>query len=341
MTRQKVAWARASLRYLAALAVIVGCCGLVVVCPKRLYLVDGARPGFVWQPLDPFDRRGPRDYFFRLQAFREGGRTIVIAPFYVYPGPFSFQGVGGISNLDLVDESTDAIACFELFEEGFFGDPLHTVDLCGRYTNGGYQAFNSENQDQRFYPAVYLLEFLVEYDGDDLGYWTRPVGAPTWDLVTSVPFAFDSRLIPSMGALNLHKKGVYDLRELTWTLTPPAAPTAEEASGWHIQEAYRFDFSALEKLEGDAPDFAGATADLGSARSELSLALDETPDFIDAKIGKQVVRYVTRADKRLERAQQEAIDEDADGAVSQLLKSLREQGNGFQGIFQLDFRELF
>jgi hypothetical protein len=329
------------LRHVAAAVALLGCCGFVVICVRPLYFRDGARAGFEYTLLDFSNRKGPRDYFFRLQGQREGGRTVAIAPFFIYPGPFSFEGTGGISDPDLVGESSDAVACFELFEEGFFGDQAHTVDFCGRYVQGGYQVFSSENQDQRFYPGVYVLQFLVAYDGSQLSYSTRPLGATSWDLVTSVPFTFDGRLIPSMGAIGFHKRGVYDLLELIWNATMPLDTTAEEGCGWHVQEAYRFDLSALEKLEGAAPDFAGATADLGLARSELGFALDQTPDFIDAKIGKQTVRYLTRADRRLEKAQEKASDQDANGAIIQLLKSLRDQGAAFQVIFVLDFRDEF
>ena len=331
----------ASLRNLATLAVLLCCCGWYVVCVTKLYYRNGARAVFAFRLVDPADRKGPRDYFFRLQGQREGGKTIAIAPFFVNQGGFFFEGTGGISDPGLVDESSDSIACFEIFEEGYYGDLAHSAAFCGRYVQGGYQAFSSENQDQRFYPAVYQLEFRVEYDDTNLSYHTRPVGAPTWDLVTSVPFSFDTRLIPSMGAFNFHKGGVYDLEELTWLTTPPTNPTPEESFGWHVQEAYRFDLAALEKLEGAAPDFAGATNDFGLARGQLALALAETPDFIDAKLGKQAVRYTIRGDKRLEKAQREAADWNATGAVTHLLKSMREQGIAFQRAFELDFREEF
>jgi hypothetical protein len=331
------------LRNLTTLGVLLACCGFFVVCPEELRYRDGAIAGFEFRLVDPADRRGPRDYFFRLRGQREGGTTIAIAPFFVYPGSFSFEGVGGISDPGLLAQSSDSIACFELFEDGFFGDLAHTVDFCGRYTAGGYQAFNSENQDQRFYPSVYQLEFRVEYDDAtaQISYLVRPVGAPTWDLVTTAPFDYTTRLIPSMGAVGLHKGGIYDLEELSWTTTPPAAWTAETGFGWHVQEAYRFDLGALEKLEGAAPDFPGASIDLGQARSHLSLALDLTDDFLDAKVGKQAFRYVVRADKRLEKAQRRATDGNADGAVSNLLKSLRDQGIAFQRTFALDFRDEF
>ena len=329
------------LRHLAALVALLGCSGFVVICVRPLYFRDGARAGFEYTLLVSGDRKSPRDYFFRLQGQREGGTTVAIAPFFIYPGPFSFEGLGGISDPALVGQSSDTVACFELFENGFFGDLAHTVDFCGRYSQGGYQVFNSENQDQRFYPGVYVLEFLIVYDGSELSYSTRPPGAPSWDLVTSVPFGFTNPLIPSMGGVGFHRRGVYDLLELSWTATMPLDTTPEQGCGWHVQEAYRFDLSALEKLEGAAPDFAGATADLGLARSELGLALDLAPDFLDAKIGKQTVRYLTSADRRLEKAEEKASRQDANGAVAQLLKSFRDQGAAIQVIFVLDFRDQF
>jgi hypothetical protein len=330
-----------SLRSLAAAAALLACCASSLACSVRLYLRDGARPRLEIRLLSPGDRKGPREYFVRLEGQREGGRTIAIAPFFVYPGPFSFQGVGGISDPDRIGASSDAIACFELFEDGFFGDTDRSVAFCGRYVQGGYQVFSSENQDQRFYPAVYQLEFRVEHDGANVSYYTRPIGAPSWDLVTSVPLSYETRLIPSMGGLGFHKGGVYDVEGLTWTTTAPVDPTPEESFGWHVMEAYRFDLAALENLEGAAPDFAAATNDLGLARSQLSLALAETPDFLDAKIGKQVARYTIRGDRRLEKAQREAGDGDVNGAVKQLLRAFRDQGTAFQGAYRLDFRGQF
>jgi hypothetical protein len=330
-----------SVRHAAAIALILASCGGAIGCARGLYHRDGARGFIAFVLVDPGDRKGPRDYFARLQAQREGGRTFGIAPFVIHPGAFSFQGVGGVSDPALIGPSTDGIACFELFGQNAFTDPLHTVDLCGRYTNGGYQAFNSENDDFRFYPAVYQLEFRVEYDGADLSYLTRPVGAPTWDLVTTFPFAGEDRVIPSVGIFNYHKGGVYDITAFDWTTTPPVDPTAEDRAGWHIQEAYRYDFAAWRKLEGTAPDFTGANADLGLARDQLALALTQLPDYLDAKIGKQTARYVIRADKRLEKAQREAFDEDAGGALKQLLRSVADQGFAAQRTYQLDFRSDF
>jgi hypothetical protein len=332
---------RTWLRYATTLAVLVASCGFLTVCPKGLVFRGGARPGFEWRPVNPLDPRGPRDYFFRLQGQREGGSTIAIAPFFIYPGAFSFEGTGGISDLELVVESSDASACFELFEDGFFGDLDHSVSFCGRYVQGGYQTFNSENSDQRFYPGVYLLDFKIDYDGLNLSYSTRPTGASTYDLVTSVPFDWDGVLIPSIGGIGFHKKGVYDLLELTWTTTTPTDTTFEQGCGWHIQEAYRYDFAALEKLEGAAPDFAGAATDLGLARGELGSAIGLATDILNAKIRKQALRYLARADTRLEKAEGEAADQDADGAVNQLLKSVRDQGTAYQRVFELDFRKEF
>lgn len=329
------------LRNLATLGVLLACCGFYVVCPPELRYRDGAVPGFEFRLVDPSDRRGPRDYFFRLRGQREGGTTVAIAPFFVYPGDFSFEGVGGISDLDLLEESSDAFACFELFEDGHFGDQAHTVDFCGRYTAGGYQAFNSENQDQRFYPGTYLLDFRVEYDGAQVSYSTRPAGTATYDLVTSFSFDWSTRLLPSFGALGFHKKGVYDLLDVSWTTTMPTDTSVEDACGWHLQEAYRLDVQTLGRLEGASPDFAGATTDLGLARMELSLATGFAASLPDLKLGKQVVRLLGRADRRLERAQEEVVDQDANGAISQVLKSTRDQGLAFQTLYRLDFKGRF
>jgi hypothetical protein len=338
-TRSRVA---SSIRNLASLGVLLGCCGFYVVCVGQIYYRAGGRAVFTFRLVDPAaGKKGPRDYFFRLEGQREDGKTVAVAPFFVHPGPFWFEGVGGISDPGLVGVSSDSIACFELFEDGHFADPLYTVDLCGRYVQGGYQAFNSENTDQRFYPGVYQLEFRIEYDDTNLSYYTRPLGSPTWDLVTAVPFGYETRLVPSMGAVGLHKGGVYDLEELTWSTTPPDDWSAELGFGWHVQEAYRFDLAALDKLEGAAPDFAGAATDLATARSRLSLALPMTDDFADAKIGKQSARSVIRADKRLERAQREATAGDANGALNHLLKSVKDQGIALQRAYRLDFRGQF
>src|SRR5512144_2939855 len=124
---------RRSLASAAALAVLLllPCAG---GCIRKMVYRDGARTVVKYELVDPLQPKGPRDYFVRLEGQREGGLTINILPFFVYPGPFLVEGIGGISDLDLVDESTDSVACFELFEDGFFGDLAHTVDFCGRYT---------------------------------------------------------------------------------------------------------------------------------------------------------------------------------------------------------------
>jgi hypothetical protein len=330
-----------SLASAAALAPLLALSLVEEGCVRRMVYRDGARTLVGYELVNPLDPRGPRDYFVRLEGQREGGVAINVLPFFVYPGPFFVEGIGGISDPDLVDESADAIACFELFEDGFFGDLAHTVDLCGRYTAGGYQAFNSENADQRFYPATHLLQFRVEYDGAKLSYSTRPVGAPAYDLVTSFDYGWSTRLLPSVGALNFHKKGVYDLLALDWGTTMPTDTTGETGVGWHLQEAYRLDHLTLGLLEGATPDFPGAATDLGLARQELSAALTLAPQILDAKVGRQVVRYLTRADRKLERAEGEVADQDADGAIGRVLDSARDQGTAFQTLFGLDFRKQF
>jgi hypothetical protein len=325
--------------HLAAVAVLLASCGFTIVCTRTLVLREGARPGFDYRPLIPGDRNSPRDWFFRLQGQREGGRTIAIAPFSIAQGPFWFEGEGGISDPALIAQSSDSYSCFEIFEDGHFGDVAYSFAFCGRYVSGGYQVFNSENADNRFYPGVYVLQFRIEYDGADLSYLTRPVGAQTWDTVTTVPLSYDTRMIPSMGAIGMHKGGVYDVLDLKWSTTPPVDPTAEERYGWHVQEAYRFDLSALERIENS--DFGGANADLGSARDQLVQALGEVPSFVDARIGKQTARYTIRADQRLEKAQRKTTDQNATAAVLQLLLSLADQGNGFQRVAGRDYRPLF
>lgn len=310
-------------------------------CLKRLMFRDGAKTRVEYVLVNPLDVRGPRDYFVRTQSQREGGGTIQVLPLFVYPGPFEFAFTGGVSDLELVDESTDAIACFELFEEAFFGDLDRTIDLCGRYTSGGYQVFNSENADQRFYPGTYLVDFRVQYDGAQVTFSSRPKDAPAYDVVTTFDFTWGTRLLPSFGAINFHKKGVYDLLDTSWTTTMPNDTTGTDGVGWHIQEAYRLDLEAFRDLDGGSPDFAGAASNLGLARNELSLAIGLAPLIGDLKIGKQVVRYLGRADKKLERAQGEVAGQDANGAISQVLKSARDQGLAFQALYSIDFKGRF
>jgi len=312
-------------------------------CLKRITYRNGVVVKIEYIPVNPLDPRGPRDRFARMQAKRDGGKFVQVVPMFIYPGPFFFSLVAGVSDPALLEESADGIGCVEVFEEDFFGDLGHSFALCGRYSasSGGYQVFNSENDDFRFYPGVSLVDLRIDYDGADVTLSSRPQGAPSYDVVTNFAFDFDTRLLPSIGGFNFGKKGVHDLLDVDWSTTAPTDTTVDEGCAWHLYEAYRYDFSAFRQLDGGAPDFAGATTDLGLARNELSQALALTPGFIDAKIGKQVARYIVRADRKLEKAQEEVADQDADGAVNQLLKSVRDQGAAYQRIHVLDFKDMF
>jgi hypothetical protein len=310
-------------------------------CLKRITYRNGVVVKIEYIPVNPLDPRGPRDRYARMQAKRDGGEFIQVLPMFIYPGPFFFALAGGVSDPELLDESVDGIGCFEVFEEGFFGDLDHSFALCGRYSAGGYQVFNSENDDFRFYPGVSLVDLRIDYDGADVTLSSRPQGALSYDVVTSFAFDFDTRLLPSVGGFNFGKKGVFDLLDVDWDTTAPTDTTVDQGCAWHLYEAYRHDFSAFRRLDGGAPDFASATTDLGLARDELSQALALTPGFIDAKIGKQVARYIVRADRKLEKAQEEVADQDANGATNQLLKSFRDQGAAYQSIFQFDFKDMF
>jgi hypothetical protein len=170
---------------------------------------------------------------------------------------------------------------------------------------------------------------------------SRPKDAPAYDVVTTFDFAWSTRLLPSFGAIDLHRKGVYDLLDTSWTTTMPNDTTGTAGVGWHIQEGYRLDLEAFRDLDGGSPDFSGAMSNLGLARNELSLAIGLAPLIPDLKIGKQVVRHLGRADEKLERAQEEVAGQDADGAISQVLKSARDQGLAFQALYTIDFKGQF
>jgi hypothetical protein len=214
------------------------------------------------------------------------------------------------------------------------------VDLCGRYTTGGYQVFDSENSDQRFYPGALRLEARVSYDGANLSYETRLPGAGTWDAVTSFGYAPVDPLLLSLGATNLYKKGSIGFDDFAITTTMPADTTFEGAVGWHIQEAFHQEGGALRSLDGASPDFTTAAADLSASRSELQLGIGASAS-LDLKLGKQVIRYLGRADRKLERAEQEVAGQDAEGAWKQTQKALRLEGQAFQTLFALDYRKQF
>jgi hypothetical protein len=310
-------------------------------CIKRITYKNGAVVKIEYIPVDPLNPRGPRDRFARLESKRDGGQAIQVFPMFIFSGAFSLAFTAGISDPELLDESEDGIVCVEMFVDGFFGNLDRTFDLCGRYTNGGYQAFNSENDDFQFYDGARVVDFQVEYDGADVTLSSRPQGDPDYDVITTFPFAHDTRLIPSFGGFNFAKKGVADLLYVNWTTTPPVDPTPEEACFWHIGESYRHDLWALENLEGATPNFPVAGSYLANSRTELANCLPLTDDFFDAKVGKQTFRYLIRADKKLEKAEREAADQNAEGAISPLLKSLQDQGNGFRVGAALDFKDKF
>jgi hypothetical protein len=310
-------------------------------CIKRMVYKDGAVARVEYYLVNPNEPKGLRDRFVRFQAKRDDAVRIEVLPFFVYQGPFEFNLTGGVSDPLLLDESLDGIACFELFEQGFFGDLAHLFDVCVRYTAGGIQAFNSENDDDRFYPGVSLLDLRIGYNGTDVTFETRPKDTGTFDVVTTFPFSYTEPLIPSVGVVNYGKGGVYDLLSASWTTTMPADTTIEQGCGWHIQEAYGLGWNAYAKLDGGSPDFTGAAADLAALRAEVVAGYGLTASFIDPKIGKQVARYLVKADRAVLRAQEEVADQDADGAIGQLFKSTRFQGLAFQKIFDLDFKAQF
>ena len=324
-----------------ALAALLAVSLLASGCLKRMVYKDGAVARVEYYLVNPLDPRGPRDYFARFQAKRDDAVLIQVLPFFVYPGAFEINLTGGVSDPQLLDESLDGIACFELFEQGFFGDPVHLFDVCARYTAGGIQAFNSENDDDQFYPGVSLLDLRIGYDGANVTFETRPKDTGAFDVVTTFPFSYTAPLIPSVGIVNYGKGGVYDLLAASWTTTMPADTTIEQGCGWHVQEAYGRGWNAFAKLDGGAPDFNGAAADLAAARTEIVTAYGLTPSFLDAKIGKQVARYLVKADRAMLRAQDEVADQDADDAIDQLFKSTRYQGLAFQKTFGLDFKAAF
>jgi hypothetical protein len=290
---------------------------------------------------DPLDKKSPRDHYVSFEGkSRKGGAAFEILPYFIYAGAFEITYQVGLFDPGHVTESTDAIGCLELFEYQDFGDPAHTVDLCGRYTTGGYQVFDSENSDQRFYAGALRLEARVSYDGASLSYETRLPGTVTWDAVTSFAYTPVDPLLLSLGATNLYKKGSIGFDDFAITTTVPAASTTEGMVGWHIQEAFHQEGGALRNLDGASPDFTTAAADLASCRSELQLGIAASAG-LDLKLGKQVIRYLGRADRKLERAEQEVAGQDAEGAWKQTQKALRLGGQAFQTLFALDYRKQF
>jgi hypothetical protein len=325
----------------AALAALLAVSFAASGCLKRMVYKDGAVARVEYYLVNPSEPKGLRDRFVRFQAKRDAAVRIEVLPFFVYEGPFEINLTGGISDPELIGDSLDGVSCFELFEQGFFGDLAHTIDLCGRYTAGGYQVFNSENADDRFYPGVSLLDLRIVYDGANVTFESRPKDTGAFDVVTTFAFDYTAPLIPSAGIVNYGKGGVYDLLSASWTTTMPADTTVEQGCGWHIQEAYGLGWNAYAKLDGGSPDFTGAAADLAALRAEVVAGYGLTASFIDPKIGKQVARYLVKADRAVLRAQEEVADQDADGAIGQLFKSTRFQGLAFQKIFDLDFKAQF
>jgi hypothetical protein len=290
---------------------------------------------------DPLDKKSPRDHYVSFQGTsRKGGSAFEILPYFIYAGAFEITYQVGLFDPGHVAESTDAIGCLELFEYQNFGDPAHTVDLCGRYTAGGYQVFDSENSDQRFYAGALRLEARISYDGANLSYETRLPGTVSWDAVTSFSYAPLDPLLASLGGTSLYKKGSIGFDDFAITTTMPTDTTFEGAVGWHIQEAFHQEGSALRSLDGASPDFTTAAADLTASRSEIQLGIGASAS-LDLKLGKQVIRYLGRADRKLERAQQEVSSQDAEGAWKQTQKALRLEGQAFQTLFALDYRQQF
>jgi|GEM_PF-5494282 len=311
-------------------------------CIGGLFFKSGGKSRVAFVLTDPFDPRSPRDRFVRFQGQRDGGLAFEILPYFLFPdGPFEVTFDVGIFDPELVDESEDARGCFELFERDGFGDLSRTLDFCGRYVMGGYQAFNSENADQQFYAATLRVEARVAWDGANLTYETRPEGDPTYDLVTTIPYTPAQPFLPAFGAANLGKRGIVDFDDLAWTDTAPTDTDVLGGIGWNLQGSFQETFGALRDLDGATPDFASASTGLADARLQLGNAISLAGSLPDLKLGKQVIRLGERADRKLERAQAEVQDQDAEGAVKNTQKAVRLQGQAFQRLYGLDFRPQF
>lgn len=331
-----IAAARSARRLVACLllvAVSLGTSG----CIRGLFYKNGARSRLFAEPTIPGDRKSPKDYYVTFQGTkRQGdGAAFEILPYFIYSGAFTIEWVVGIFDALLADESDGAIGCLELFEYDDFGNPDVTWDLCGRYVGGSYQLFNSENADQLVYPSTLRVEARVVFDGVNLSYEARPAGAPTWDVVTSFPFAPTMPLLPSLGAAQLGKGGVVNFDSFAWTDTMPTDTTTLGAFGWHLQEAFKFEADAFRALDGPSPDFTTAATNLSSASGQLSMA------FGLAGFDPKVARLVVKADRAVIRAGEEAQNQDQMGAVKGMQKAFRLQGQAFARAFALDYRPRF
>jgi hypothetical protein len=315
-------------------------------CLRGLSYHWGAKARIGYTLTDPADRKSPRDRFLRFEgkSRRGDGQAFEILPYFIYGGPFTIVYDVGIFDAERMAQSDGAIGCLELFDEAFFGDPMHTVDLCGRYVSGvsgGYQAFNSENSDQQFYPGALRLEARVSYDGTDLTYETRPEGAPIYNVVTTVAsWTPIWPVLTSFGGVALNKRGVVDFDNIQLTDTMPLDTDVMGAVGWHLQESSRLACEGMYAIDGAAPDFALALAAVAGARAEYTDVLTLSAG-LDVKIGKQVIRYTEKADRQLARAQGELQDSDAEGAFRRIGKGMRLEGLAFQRLYGLDFREQF
>jgi len=322
---------------------LVACLLLVAVslgasgCIRGLFYKNGARSRLFAEPTIPGDRKSPKDYYVGFQGTKRqgGGTAFEILPYFIYGGAFTIEWVVGVFDALFAEESDGAIGCLELFEYDDFGNPDATWDLCGRYTAGGYQLFNSENSDQLVYPSTLRVEARVVFDGLNLSYEARPTGAVTWDVVTSFPFAPTMPLLPSLGGTELGKGGVVNFDSFAWTDTMPTDTTTLGAFGWHLQEAFKLEAEAFRALDGPSPDFSSAATNLSSASGQLSMA------FGLAGFDPKVARLVVKGDRAVIRAGEEAQDQDQMGTVKNLQKAIRFQGQAFQRAFALDYRPQF
>jgi hypothetical protein len=283
--------------------------------------------------VDPLDKKGPRDRFYEWRGKAKpttmGGFGIGVAPI-VLRQPFSVEAQIGVFDPGDLAASNEAIGCIEIDEEDLFG--IEFFNLCLAYLlapTAGVQVFNSENDDNQFYPGVYGGTTRIRSDATTLYFDFQPLGASTFDTISTVPF--DNPTLgytPSIGATHVFKGGVIDFQDVRWTSTPKSNPAPVD----QVAEALENGLSHLNEgclfLDGVSPDFGNAGTEVNTSFTYITQARGFLPLLGDPKLERRVGAKIDCMDGNAAKALGAIGDLSVDGAIKRFERSIRCGGEG-------------
>lgn len=174
-----------------------------------------------------------------------------------------------------------------------------------------------------FFTEAEELELRTETDGTTLRFYARPWTSTKWQSVAETPWPGQTGpLEAAAGVAPILKGTLVGFDDPSFVSgPPPIAATGVGAVAAAGNEALLEGLAAFLALDGASPDFGVATAQLASAAEELAeaqtLLAALPPDGTTKKAG----RGFAKGAKKLERAQADVAEQDADGALKNLAKA--------------------